>query len=210
MNNPKVPFIAVSGNIGAGKSALTELLARRLGWEPIWEPVTTNPYLSDFYQDMERWGFHSQIFFLIVRMGQHYRASNLGKPIIQDRTVYEDAEVFARNLYLMGLIKERDWITYNYLYEIAREMLRPPDLIIYLKASIDTLQKRIQQRTRSFEQGISREYLESLEQKYKEWKDTFDLSPFLVVDTEQVDFVHTNKGKEIVFQMLERRLRDLA
>jgi len=110
----------------------------------------------------------------------------------------------------MGLIKERDWITYNYLYEIAREMLRPPDLIIYLKASIDTLQKRIQQRTRSFEQGISREYLESLEQKYKEWKDTFDLSPFLVVDTEQVDFVHTNKGKEIVFQMLERRLRDLA
>jgi thymidylate kinase len=136
-------FVAVAGNIGVGKSTLVELLCVRMGWEPFYEPVTENPYLADFYKDMDAWSFHSQIFFLTHRLQSHYKLSQHPTSVVQDRSVYEDAEIFAQNLYLQGHIQKRDYQTYRDLYETTLRFLPPPDLVIYLRASVSTLMKRI-------------------------------------------------------------------
>ena len=147
-------FVAVAGNIGVGKSTLVELLCVRMGWEPFYEPVTENPYLADFYKDMDAWSFHSQIFFLTHRLQSHYNLSQHPNSVVQDRSVYEDAEIFAQNLYLQGHIQMRDYQTYRDLYETTLRFLPPPDLVIYLRASVPTLMKRISHRGRDYEQTI--------------------------------------------------------
>ena len=142
-------FVAVAGNIGVGKSTLVELLCVRLGWEPFYEPVTENPYLADFYNDMDTWSFHSQVFFLTHRLRSHYKLGQHPSSVVQDRSVYEDAEIFAQNLFLQGHINQRDYQTYRELYETTSRLLPPPDLVVYLRASVPTLMHRISNRGRT-------------------------------------------------------------
>jgi len=198
-------FIAIAGNIGVGKSALTERLARALGWEPFFEAVDDNPYLADFYRDMARWGFHSQIFFLSRRLRHHVLLLQRPHSVIQDRTIYEDAEVFARNLYEQGDLSERDWRVYRELYETLLLFLPPPDLVIYLRASVPTLQHRIALRGRAFEREIPPEYLERLNRLYEEWIRRFDLCPVLTIPADRLDFVqHPRHLRLIVEKVIEK------
>jgi deoxyadenosine/deoxycytidine kinase len=182
-------FIAVAGNIGVGKSTLVELLSQELGWAPFYEPVTENPYLSDFYEDMQAWGFHSQIYFLMRRLRIHRRLMDVKGSVIQDRSVYEDAEIFARNLYLQDAINQRDYETYQELYRVLVEFLPPPDLVIYLRASEKTLVDRISKRGRDYEQTISAGYLADLNQLYEDWVQDFELCPILTVPCDDLDYV---------------------
>ncbi len=155
-------FLAVAGNIGVGKSTLVTLLSQRLAWQPFYEPVTENPYLADFYKDMRAWAFHSQIFFLTRRLRIHRQLLDHPTSAIQDRSVYEDAEVFAHNLYRQGLFAQRDYASYRELYEVLTDFLPPPDLVIYLRASVSTLQERIKYRGRDYERQITPDYLQQL------------------------------------------------
>ncbi|GBD09330.1 Deoxyadenosine/deoxycytidine kinase [Candidatus Thermoflexus japonica] len=198
-------FIAIAGNIGVGKSALTERLAAALGWEPFFEAVDDNPYLADFYQDMARWGFHSQIFFLGRRLRHHILLLQRPHSVIQDRTIYEDAEVFARNLYERGDLSERDWRVYRELYETLLMFLPPPDLVLYLRASVPTLQRRIALRGRAFERAISADYLARLNDLYEEWIRRFDLCPVLTIPADRLDFVqHPRHLRLIVDRVIEK------
>jgi deoxyadenosine/deoxycytidine kinase len=186
-------FVAVAGNIGVGKSTLVGKLASHLHWTPYYEPVTENPYLEDFYSNMRAWAFQSQVFFLRHRLTMHLDLLAHPKSVIQDRSVYEDAEIFAKNLFLAGHMDERDYATYRDLYKLLCDMLRPPDLVIYLRASVPTLQRRISQRGRDFEAGISSEYLQQLNDLYEDWVNNFSLCPVLTVPTDDMNFV-TNEG----------------
>jgi deoxyadenosine/deoxycytidine kinase len=187
---PKI--IAVAGNIGAGKSSLVDWLSKQLGMVPFFEPHDENPYLSDFYQDMHRWAFQSQLFFLVRRYQIHRNIAHhpgRGGALVQDRTLYEDAEIFARHLHKQGYIDDRDFRTYQDLYLTLRGELRPPDLMIYLRCPLRTLTKRIAGRGREFEKAIPRAYLKSLETLYEEWFAAYDLSPTLVIETDRVDYI---------------------
>lgn len=199
-------FITIAGNIGVGKSTLTQLLADRLGWDPVFEAVAENPYLADFYADMARWAFHSQVFFLSRRLQQHHELLIRPNSAIQDRSVYEDANIFARNLYEQGAMSERDWQSYCDLYKTLTTILTPPHLVIYLKASIPTLQKRIIQRGRDYEQSISLSYLQRLNQFYDDWVHTFTLSPVLTIETDSLDYVHDNDHLDLIQARLETQL----
>ncbi|MDP3985283.1 MAG: deoxynucleoside kinase [bacterium] len=196
-------FIAISGNIGVGKSTLTERLAAELGWQAYFEPVTENPYLADFYGDMKRWAFHSQLFFLSHRLREHAALTRSKNSIIQDRSVYENAEVFAKNLYQQGHISERDWATYWNLYQTFMHELPAPNLIIYLKASVPVLQKRIVDRGRAFEKTIETSYLETLNKLHDDWVTSFRQAPVLTIDTDAIDF-NTDK---IAIATLARRIK---
>ncbi len=191
-------FIAVAGNIGAGKSTLTALLSTRLGWEAFYEAVDDNPYLSDFYRDMQQWSFHSQVFFLSRRLRHHRALLDWPGTVIQDRTVYEDAEIFAENLYRQGHMAERDYRTYRELYEAMSLFLPPPDLVVYLQASVPTLQRHIQLRGRSYEQQVPTEYVTQLNQLYDEWIDRFSLCPVLAVPADDLDFVRYESHLELI------------
>jgi deoxyadenosine/deoxycytidine kinase len=182
-------FVAVAGNIGVGKSTLVKMLCARLEWEPFYEPEAENPYLSDFYADMRSWAFHSQIFFLTHRLRAHRGLLDHSNSVIQDRTVYEDAEIFAENLYRQGLIKERDYRTYRELYEVLTGFLPPPDLVIYLRASVSTLVSRIAHRARPYEREISSQYLAQLNQLYEEWIAAFNRCPVLSVPADDLNYV---------------------
>lgn len=184
---PVAWFVAISGNIGAGKSTLTAALSRRLGWRACYEVVDDNPYLPDFYADMRRWSFALQVFFLSRRFQHHQEIARSPVPVIQDRTIYEDAEIFARNLYLQGLMDERDFRTYSDLFATMVGLLRPPDLVIHLQASVPTLLERIRQRGRAYEQRIPPSYLAQLNERYREWVDRFTLCPLLTVDADRLD-----------------------
>ncbi|HIE39492.1 MAG TPA: deoxynucleoside kinase [Anaerolineales bacterium] len=198
-------FIAIAGNIGVGKSTLTEMLSQRLGWEPFFEAVADNPYLADFYQDMRRWSFHSQVFFLSRRLRHHYQLLQRPEPVVQDRTVYEDAEIFARNLYQQGLMSERDYASYRELYEVLSLLLPPPDLVVYLRASVPTLLTRIAHRGRSFEQDISPDYLAQLNALYEEWIAHFNLCPILTVPSDSLDFVANSHHLDLILgKVLEK------
>lgn len=200
-------FIAVAGNIGVGKSTLTSLLSQRLRWEPFLEGVTENPYLADFYEDMAAWSFHSQIFFLASRLRNHRQLLERPDSVIQDRTVYEDAEVFARNLYLQGLMGERDYETYNDLYRAVTSILPPPNLVIYLRASVPTLKRRIEHRGRTFERRITDEYLSQLNRLYEDWFEHFSLCPVLTIPADQLDFVANHDHLDLVIERILERLR---
>jgi deoxyadenosine/deoxycytidine kinase len=191
-------FIAVAGNVGVGKSTLTANLSEYLYWEPFYEAVDDNPYLADFYQDMRTWSFHSQVYFLSRRLSHHRQIIDRPGTVIQDRTVYEDAEIFARNLYLQGNMSKRDWASYWELYQTVITILPPPDLVIYLQASVPVLQERIRQRGRDYEQEISVEYLTQLNELYDAWVDGFSLCPVLTVPTDEFNFVTVNSHLALI------------
>ena len=199
-------FVAIAGNIGVGKSTLTELLSERLGWEPFFEAVNDNPYLSDFYEDMERWSFHSQIYFLSRRLRHHWQLLQRSNSVVQDRTVYEDAEIFARNLYRQGSMGERDYRSYCELYDVVTTVLPPPDLIVYLRASVPTLQDRIHHRGRSYERGISTDYLERLNELYETWIHGFTLCPVLTVPSDALNFVTNHSHLDMIAERVLEKL----
>ena len=182
-------YVAISGNIGSGKSTLTSLMAARYALRPVFEAVDENPYLQDFYADMSRWAFHSQAFFLARRLEQHLLQVNASDRVIQDRTIYEDALVFARNLRLSGNLDDRDWSTYQALYRAVTPALRAPGLLVYLDCSVSTLEQRIAGRGRAYERSIPTAYLERLKVLYDEWVASYDLSPVLRVPGDRLDFV---------------------
>lgn len=199
-------FVAVAGNIGVGKSTLVEMLGGQLGWEPFYEPVTENPYLADFYRDMPAWGFHSQIFFLSHRLQIHHQLVQYSGSVIQDRSVYEDAEVFARNLFLQGHLSSRDFETYQTLYHTLTEFLPPPDLVIYLRASVPTLLQRIAQRDRDYERTISPDYLQQLNGLYEDWIRRFTLCPVLTVPADDLDYVAHPRHLHLILHKVQDKL----
>lgn len=201
-------YLVLAGNIGAGKSTLVGLLAERLGFRPYYEPVAENPYLADFYTDMKRWAFHSQLFFLTHRVQSHRALMDDPWSVVQDRSIYEDAEVFARNLYEQGNMTARDWESYKELYRTLIGLLPPPDLVVYLKASVPTLRKRIAKRGRDFEASIPEDYLAGLNRLYDEWIESFELAPVLVVPGDRLDFVAESRDLDAIVSTLKERLRD--
>ncbi|NJK82046.1 MAG: deoxynucleoside kinase [Chloroflexaceae bacterium] len=199
-------MIVIAGNIGVGKTELTRLLAERLHGQPLFEAVSDNPYLADYYQDMQRWGFHTQVFFLVRRMQHHYAMQKQSGIILQDRSIYEDSEIFARNLYEQGDITPRDWNTYLELYNLLAQSLQPPQLVIYLSATIDTMQQRIAQRGHAYERRIPRAYLEQLQVLYDAWIERFDLCPVLWVDTDQLNYVDNETDLQAVVEAVQRQI----
>ncbi len=199
-------FVAVAGNIGVGKSTLVSMLCSRLGWQPFFEPVGENPYLADFYRDMHQWSFHSQIFFLTRRLRSHRELLDHPTSAIQDRCVYEDAEVFAQNLYLQGLMDERDYASYHELYRVLSEFLPPPDLVVYLRSSVKTLQQRIANRGRDYERTISADYLAQLNLLYEDWIANFSLCPVLTVPADELDYVAHPGHLDLVALKVEEKL----
>ena len=201
-------YIVLAGNIGAGKSTLVELLAGKLGFVPYFEPVAENPFLKDFYSDMKRWAFHSQAFFLASRAKAHRELITDCRSVVQDRSLYEDAEVFARNLYVQGAMGEQEWATYRELYRTLASVLPPPDLVIYIRASVPTLKARIAKRGRDFESKIPDSYLEGLNALYEEWIQSFTLSPVLTVPGDRLDFVEDSHDLTAVVAAVRKRLQD--
>jgi deoxyadenosine/deoxycytidine kinase len=199
-------LILVAGNIGAGKTSLTERIGARLGWWTGYESVVDNPYLADFYGDMRAWSFHLQIFFLGHRADQYLEASRDARSSILDRSIYEDAHIFARALHHMGNLPERDYLAYRHLYELVVDGLPRPDLLIYLKAPVPVLMERIQRRARDMETGISAEYLTLLDSFYDEWLDAFDLCPVLTISTDDLDYVHQSQHLDTVMQHIQDKL----
>jgi len=199
-------FVTVAGNIGAGKSSLTKLLGERFKWKPYYESVDDNPYLSDFYADMHRWSFHLQIYFLANRFKCHKMIVESSESVIQDRSIYEDAEIFARNLYDIGRMEKRDYDNYVSLFHVMMEYLKPPDLMVYLKASVDTLTRQIARRGRAFEQGIQRDYLEQLNRLYTDWIDNYKLGPLLVIPSDNLDFVNKKEDLAHVIALVKDAL----
>ena len=199
-------FVAVAGNIGVGKSTLVELLAERMDWTPFFEPQSQNPYLADFYRDMQEWSFQSQIFFLSRRLRAHRDISNHPGPAVQDRSVYEDAEIFAQNLFLERNMSDRDYQTYRDLYEVLTRFLPPPDLVVYLRASVDTLMERISMRGRDYERGIRPEYLGRLNELYEEWTENFSLCPVLTVPADDLNYVLNDAHLDLIISKIESKL----
>ena len=199
-------FIAVAGNIGVGKSTLVSKLCERLGWQPFYEPVSENPYLADFYADMSAWAFQSQVFFLTRRLRAHHELSQHPGSVVQDRSVYEDAEIFAKNLFMQGFIQPRDYLTYRELYETAVQLLPPPDLMIFVRASVPTLQKRISNRGRDYERTIAPEYLQGLNDLYETWISDFVLCPVLTIPADDMDYVAHSGHLNLIVQKVEEKL----
>ncbi|NQT97808.1 MAG: deoxynucleoside kinase [Candidatus Marinimicrobia bacterium] len=201
----KAPFIGIAGNIGVGKTTFTDIIAQKMGWKPFYESVADNPYLSDFYGDMQRWSFNLQIYFLHHRFRNQREIAAENSGVIQDRTIYEDVEIFARNLHELGNIDQRDWENYSNLFAVMTSYLRKPDLIIYLRASTDTLISRIENRDRDYEKTIDPEYLHRLNISYDRWINGLTDIPVLVVETDQFNiFTDQEKLAGIIDEMTER------
>lgn len=200
-------YIIIAGNIGAGKSTLVEHLCTALSWTPYYEPVSENPYLEDFYSDMKKWAYHSQLFFLGDRMAMHKELQDHGKSVVQDRSIYEDAQIFARNLYLGGHICKRDFETYWKIYKAAVSLLQPPDLLVYLKASVPALEKRIAARNRDFESDIPREYLEDLNTLYEQWTASYNDSAKLILNIDDYDILNRTDDLKYIVSLVKDKLR---
>ena len=199
-------FVAIAGNIGSGKSSLTRLLGKRLGWKPIFESVDDNPYLDDFYRDMRRWAFPLQVYFLSNRFRSHRAITEGSESVVLDRVIYEDAEIFARNLFEIGMMDERDYRNYRALYEVMTDYLEPPDVLVYLQAGVDTLLRQISLRGRAFELGISRDYLERLNVHYNRWIDAYRGGTVLRIQSDLVDFVNNPEDLEQIVHQLQALL----
>jgi len=199
-------FITIAGNIGVGKSSLVRLLGEQLNWTPIYEPDDENPYLTDFYQDMKKWAFHSQIYFLTHRIHIHQDILNQSNSVIQDRSIYEDADIFARNLFNQGYLSDRDFMTYYDLYQSVVTILPPPDLLIYLQANVSTLKKRILYRNRSYERDISTTYLTQLNQLYDQWIEMFNLCPVLKIHVDDLDYVADESHLSLIRDKVQEKL----
>lgn len=199
-------FIAIAGNIGAGKSTLTGMLAQHFGWQPFYEANAENPYLADFYADMPRWSFHSQVFFLGKRLEHHRQLLDHPGSVIQDRTVYEDAEIFARNLFVQGNMSERDYDAYRRLYRAVASFLPPPDLIIYLESSVETLVKHIEKRGREYERHIAPAYLQQLNTLYEDWIGDWTACPVLRIPMDGMDFQNETADFDRILQQVTQSL----
>ncbi len=198
--------VAIAGNIGAGKSSLTRIISDYFEWDAYYERVDDNPYLADFYKDMRRWSFNLQVFFLSSRFN-HQRGIEVSPyPVAQDRSIYEDAEIFARNLFEMDLMSARDYQNYTELFNVMASFLRPPDLLVYLRASTPTLVKHIQSRGRDFENTIRIEYLERLNVLYDEWIERYAFGPKLIIDADEYDFVNNQNDRNSIIGRIESRL----
>ncbi|MFV0305887.1 MAG: deoxynucleoside kinase [Moheibacter sp.] len=201
--------IAIAGNIGAGKTTLTQLLAKNFRWIPQFEDVDQNPYLDDFYNDMEKWAFNLQIYFLGSRFNQVKEIRESGENIIQDRTIHEDAFIFASNLHDMGLLMTRDYENYLTVFNLMNTFVQAPDLLIYLRASIPTLVKQIQLRGREYESSISIEYLSRLNEKYEEWIKTYDEGKLLIIDVDNLDFVNNPEDLSYIYDKVDAEINGL-
>ncbi|CAZ94924.1 Deoxyguanosine kinase [Zobellia galactanivorans] len=201
--------IAVAGNIGAGKTTLTRLLAKHYNWEANFEDVVDNPYLDDFYNQMERWSFNLQIYFLNTRYRQILQIRESGKEIIQDRTIYEDAYIFAPNLHAMGLMTNRDFENYQSLFELMESLVQPPDLLIYLRSSIPNLVKQIHKRGREYENSISIDYLSRLNERYEAWIHGYKKGNLLIVDVDNLDFVDQPEDLGTILNMIDAEINGL-
>jgi len=201
--------IAIVGNIGAGKTTLTELLAKHLGFEAHFEAVDNNPYLEDFYSDMKRWSFNLQIYFLNSRFNQIREITQGDKNIVQDRTIYEDAYIFAENLHEMGLMTTRDYENYRAIFDNMTSFIKAPDLLIYLKASVPTLVNNIQRRGREYEAGIRLDYLSKLNEKYQKWIGGYKEGKLLVLDKDKLDFANNPEDLGFIIQNIEREIHGL-
>lgn len=201
--------IAIVGNIGAGKTTLTKMLAQHLNYEPQFEAVDDNPYLEDFYSDMKRWSFNLQIFFLNSRFRHIVQLQNKGIDMIQDRTIYEDAYIFAENLYDMGLMSERDFENYSNIFQSIVDYIKPPDLLIYLKASVPTLVNNIQKRGRDYENGIRLDYLSKLNDKYEKWINNYKEGKLLILDKDTLDFANNPEDLGLVIEKITAEINGL-
>lgn len=204
-SSDNLKFIAIAGNIGAGKSSLTGLLAKHFGWRAFYESVDDNPYLSDFYDDMRRWSFNLQIYFLSSRFRHQKQMLEQEGRFVQDRTIYEDVEIFAKNLHEMGLMSDRDFENYEALFEEMTHYLKPPGLLIYIRAQVSTLVDQIQQRGRDYENTIRIEYLERLNRLYEDWIDHYPHEK-LIIDTDDLDFVNNKEDLGRIIELIEQRL----
>jgi deoxyadenosine/deoxycytidine kinase len=201
--------IAVAGNIGAGKTTLTELLAKHYGWLANFEDVDDNPYLNDFYNDMQRWSFNLQVYFLNSRFNQILEIHKSGKTIIQDRTIYEDAEIFAPNLHAMGLMSTRDYNNYKTLFNLMTGLIKPPDLLIYLRASIPTLVSQIEKRGREYENSIRLDYLRQLNERYESWIKRYDLGKLLIINVDTLNFASNREDLSNVINKIDAQIHGL-
>jgi deoxyadenosine/deoxycytidine kinase len=203
---PKRKFIAIAGNIGAGKTELTRFLTKKYRLTPFFEPNDTNPYLEDFYRDMKTWAFRSQIYFLTHKFRLHRQLEQEPGTVLQDRTIYEDAEIFAKNLQRQRYIDKRDWTTYWELYQTIASALTPPDLMIYLRCPVRTLKERIRLRGREMEQDIPTAYLKRLNDLYEEWFKGYNMSPVLVLPTDKLDYLTDLVDRVDLFSQIEKHL----
>ena len=201
--------IAIAGNIGSGKSTLTGLLSKHFGWSPHYESVESNPYLHSFYDDMQRWSFNLQVYFLNSRFRQVVDIRKSGKTVIQDRTIYEDAYIFAPNLHSMNLMDTRDFDNYSALFELMSGFIDPPDLLIYLKATVPTLVRQIQMRGRDYEEAIRLDYLKALNERYEEWISGYDKGKILIVDVDNMDFKENPEDLGTVIERINAEIHGL-
>jgi deoxyadenosine/deoxycytidine kinase len=201
--------VAIAGNIGAGKTTLTKLLAKHYNWEPHYESVEENPYLDDFYAEMERWSFNLQVYFLNSRFRQILEIRESGKNLIQDRTIYEDARIFAPNLHAMGLMTNRDYVNYESLFELMERLVSPPDLLIYLRATIPTLVGQIHKRGREYENSISIDYLSRLNERYEAWITKYTKGNLLIIDVDKLNFVDNPEDLYAVINKIDAQINGL-
>ena len=201
--------VAIAGNIGAGKTTLTKLLAKHYNWEPHYESVEENPYLDDFYAEVERWSFNLQVYFLNSRFRQILEIRESGKNLIQDRTIYEDARIFAPNLHAMGLMTNRDFVNYESLFELMERLVSPPDLLIYLRASIPTLVGQIHKRGREYENSISIDYLSRLNERYEAWITKYTKGNLLIIDVDKLNFVDNPEDLYSVINKIDAQINGL-
>ncbi len=201
-------FIAIAGNIGAGKSTMVRFLARRFDLQPLYEPVEDNPYLDDFYRDMAAYAFPSQIFYLTRKYALHSHAQRSGERIILDRTIYEDADIFAASLRARRVFNKRDYATYRELYDVIRDEVQPPDLLIYLRCSVRGLRRRIKKRGRASEMEIPVGYIRRLNQRYEKWFDEYDLGPKAVVETERLNYLTDIIARVDLFEQIDQLMQD--
>jgi len=208
-NTENSMHIAIAGNIGSGKTTLASLLSRHYNWEAHYEDVDDNPYLNDFYEDMQRWSFNLQVYFLNSRLNQILNIRKSGKTVIQDRTIYEDAYIFAPNLHSMGLMSTRDFENYFTLFNLMTSLIQPPDLLIYLRASVPTLVNQIQKRGREYENSIRLDYLKRLNERYEAWVGAYNLGNLLIVDVDNINFPEVKEDLSQVINKIDAQIHGL-
>lgn len=201
--------IALAGNIGAGKTTLAGLLAKHYGWKPHYEDVDENPYLNDFYEDMQRWSFNLQIYFLNSRFSQVMDIQKSGETVVQDRTIYEDAEIFAPNLHAMGLMSTRDFNNYSTLFQLMSQLVKAPDLLIYLRATVPTLVNQIQQRGRDYENSIRLDYLKQLNQRYEAWINRYKAGKLLIINVDNINITNNPEDLSSVIDKIDAQIHGL-
>ena len=208
-NTKSAMHIAIAGNIGSGKTTLTELLSKHYNWNPNYEDVDDNPYLNDFYEDMQRWSFNLQVYFLNSRLNTILKIRKSGKTVIQDRTIYEDAYIFAPNLHSMGLMSTRDFENYFTLFNLMTSLIQPPDLLVYLRASVPTLVNQIQKRGREYENSIRLDYLKRLNERYEAWIGAYNLGKLLIVDVDSLNFNEEKEDLSTVISKIDAEIHGL-